>query len=147
MAPVQVKQLTPIERILNGLMGRAVRIGAAPRYMRLIEVPGRKTGKIYATPVNLLEFEGRRWLVAARGETAWVQNARAAGGVTLRRGSVTESIKLRELSAEEKPPVLKSYLDRYASQVQRFFEVPAGSRVEMLRASAARIPAFEVIKG
>ena len=33
-----------------------------------------------ATPVNLLELDGERYLVAPRGNTQWVRNARAAGG-------------------------------------------------------------------
>ncbi|HUO05818.1 MAG TPA: nitroreductase/quinone reductase family protein [Candidatus Binataceae bacterium] len=145
MADPKFKELTPIERIFNRLMGRAVRVGASPRYMRLLEVPGRKSGKVFATAVNLLDYDGRRWLVAARGDTAWSRNARAAATVTLRRGQLAEVVKLRELGADEKPPILKAYLDRFASQVQRFFDVPAGSRPEVFRASAARMPVFEIL--
>jgi deazaflavin-dependent oxidoreductase (nitroreductase family) len=136
-----------VARFFNRVMGRAVKIGFAPGYMRLLEVRGRKSGKTFTTPVNILEFEGKRWLVAARGETAWARNARAAGHVVLRRGSLAESLMVRELADADKPAVIKAFLDRFASQVQSFFEVPAGSPVEAFRASASRTPVFELIKG
>ena len=55
-------------------------MGLAHNYV--LEVRGRKSGRIYSAPIDLLEFEGRRYLVAPRGETQWVRNARAAGRVT-----------------------------------------------------------------
>ena len=47
---------------------------------RVLEVRGRTSGEPRRTPVNLLTFEDRQYLVAPRGETQWVRNARAAGG-------------------------------------------------------------------
>jgi hypothetical protein len=38
---------------------------------RVLEVRGRKSGEWRRTPVNPLEFEGRRYIVAPRGETQW----------------------------------------------------------------------------
>ena len=134
-----------LDRIFNRLMGRALRLGFAPGYMRLLEVRGRKSGKTFTTPVNVLDFNGRRWLVAARGETAWARNARAAGRVVLRRGANAESLTIRELADADKPEVIKAFLDRFASQVQRFFEVQAGSPADAFRAAAPRTPVFELI--
>jgi deazaflavin-dependent oxidoreductase (nitroreductase family) len=134
-----------LDRFFNRLMGRALRLGIAPGYMRLLEVRGRKSGKLFTTPVNLLEFEGRLMLVAARGETAWARNARAAGRVTLRRGASAKSLRVRELADADKPEVIKAFLDRFTSQVQRFFDVPAGSPPEAFRAVASRTPVFELV--
>ena len=147
IVPANFQQESTRDRILNRLMGRLVRLGFAPGYMRLLEVRGRKSGKTFTTPVNLLEYNGRRWLVAARGETAWARNARAAGHVVLRRGSRTESLLVRELADADKPEIIKAFLDRFASQVQRFFDVPAGAPADAFRASASRTPVFELIAG
>jgi len=136
-----------LDRFFNRLMGRALRLGFAPAYMRLLEVRGRKSGKAFTTPVNILDFNGRRWLVAARGETAWARNARAAGHIVLRRGSNSESLMVRELADADKPEIIKAFLDRFASQVQRFFDVPAGSPAAAFRATASRTPVFELIAG
>jgi deazaflavin-dependent oxidoreductase (nitroreductase family) len=145
--PDNFQKESSLDRFFNRLMGRLVRLGFAPGYMRLLEVRGRKSGKTFTTPVNIIEVGGKRWLVAARGETAWARNARAAGHVILRRGSAAESLMVRELADADKPEIIKAFLDRYASQVQRFFDVKAGSPVDAFRASAARTPVFELIAG
>ena len=145
--PANFQKESTLDRFFNRLMGRAVRIGFAPGYMRLLEVRGRKSGKTFITPVNLLEFQGKRWLVAARGETAWARNARAAGHVVLRRGSIAESLMVREIADADKPEIIKAFLDRFASQVQRFFDVKAGAPADAFRPSASRTPVFELIAG
>jgi deazaflavin-dependent oxidoreductase (nitroreductase family) len=144
LVPDTFQRESPLDRLFNRLMGRALRFGVAPGYMRLLEVRGRKSGKTFTTPVNLLEFQGRRWLVAARGETAWARNARAAGRVVIRRGARSESLMVREVADADKPEVIKAFVEQFASQVQRFFEVKAGSPVEAFRASAPRTPVFEL---
>jgi len=40
------------------------------------------------------------------------------------------------------PPILKAYLDRFASEVQRSFPVPKGSAVEAFNDLAPRYPVF-----
>ena len=145
--PETFQKESTLDRFFNRLMGRALKLGFAPGYMRLLEVRGRKSGKTFTTPVNVLDFNGRRWLVAARGETAWARNARAAGHVVLRRGASAESLMVRELADADKPEVIKAFLDRFASQVQRFFDVPAGSPVDAFRATASRTPVFELTAG
>ena len=143
--PDTFQKESTLDRLFNRFMGRLLRLGFAPGYMRLLEVRGRKSGKTFTTPVNILEFQGKRWLVAARGETAWARNARAAGQVVLRRGASAESLMVRELADADKPEVIKAFLDRFASQVQRFFDVPAGSPADSFRATAERTPVFELI--
>ena len=46
----------------------------------MLEVKGRKSGEWRQTPVNPLDFDGERYLVAPRGHTQWVRNMRASGG-------------------------------------------------------------------
>ena len=145
--PETFQKESTLDRFFNRFMGRLLRLGFAPGYMRLLEVRGRKSGKLFTTPVNVLDFQGKRWLVAARGETAWARNARAAGRVVLRRGASTESLTIRELADADKPEVIKAFLDRFKSQVQRFFDVPAGSPADAFRATASRTPVFELIAG
>ena len=41
-----------------------IRLGIAPAGMHLLTVQGRKSGLPRTTTVNLIEHEGRRWLVA-----------------------------------------------------------------------------------
>jgi hypothetical protein len=53
-----------VERFLNRIYGSLVGIGLGFSYNYLLQVRGRKTGKIYSTPVDLLDLNGQRFLVA-----------------------------------------------------------------------------------
>ena len=134
-----------VEAAFNRALGFLVGFGIGPSYMQLLQVQGRKTGRIYSTPVNLLEFGGKTYLVAPRGRTQWVRNAETAKEITLKRGNTRRRFRLRTLPDREKPELLKAYLERYASQVQRYFSVRAGSPAEAFRGAAAEYPAFELI--
>ena len=77
---------------------------------RVLAVRGRTSGEPRSNPVNLLELDGERYLVAPRGNTQWVRNARAAGSGQLRLGKRIEQVELVELPAGERVPVLRVYL-------------------------------------
>jgi deazaflavin-dependent oxidoreductase (nitroreductase family) len=136
---------SPFERIFSRLFGTLVGLGLGLPHNYLLQVRGRKSGSLYSTPVDVLERGGRRFLVAGRGETQWVRNARASGQVTLRKGRRAEACRLRALSDAEKPEVLKAYLDRFKMTVQRYFPIPAGSPVEHFAPVAAGYPVFELM--
>jgi hypothetical protein len=74
-------------------------------------------------PVNVLELEGQRYLVAPRGDTEWVRNLRATGRGELRRRTRVEAFRATELPDSEKPRVIEAYLARWGYQVKRYFEV------------------------
>ncbi|HXV80179.1 MAG TPA: hypothetical protein VEG60_09905, partial [Candidatus Binatia bacterium] len=57
----------------------------------------------------------------------------------------SEEFSIRLLSENEKPEILKSYLDRYKLTVQRYFPVPAGSPIETFRPLTEEYPVFELI--
>jgi deazaflavin-dependent oxidoreductase (nitroreductase family) len=136
---------TAIEALFNRALGFLVGLGIAPRYMQLLQVRGRKSGRVYSTPVNLLHVGGKPYLVAPRGRTQWVRNAEATGEVVLQRGSVRRNYRLRPVPDAEKPEILKLYLDSYKSAVQRYFPVPAGSPAPAFRDIAANYPVFELL--
>ena len=139
------RESTSIEKLFNRTFGLLVGLGIGPSYIYVLEVRGRKTGKLYSTPVDLLELDGKRYLVAPRGRTQWVRNAEASGEVTLKRGSKRETFRLRPLNDVEKLPVLKTYLDSFKVAVQRYFAIRAGSPPEAFAGVAASYPAFELL--
>ena len=61
---------TAVERIFNRVFGFLVGIGLGFSYNYLLLVRGRKVGRLYSTPINLLERGGKRFLVAPRGQTS-----------------------------------------------------------------------------
>jgi deazaflavin-dependent oxidoreductase (nitroreductase family) len=133
------------ERIFNRLFGIAIGFGLGLGHNYVLEVRGRKSGRMFSTPIDLLEFEGRRYLVAPRGEAHWVRNARAAGRVALRKGRRREEFAVREVGAAQRPELLKAYLDRFALTVQRYFPLPRESPASEFVPIAERYPVFELI--
>src|SRR5437764_11172194 len=86
------------ERIFNRIFGYLVGLGLGLRHNYLLQVRGRKTGKVYSTPIDLLELGGKRFLVAPRGRTQWVRNAEVAGVVRLKKGRKLHQFRLRPIA-------------------------------------------------
>lgn len=134
-----------LERSFNRTFGFLASIGAAPSFIYLLQVRGRKSGKIYSTAVNVMELDGKNYLVAPRGRTQWVRNAEAAGEVTLKRGRARR-FRLRSLEDSEKPKVLKTYLTNYKSAVAKFFPIPPDADLSAFTPISAGYPVFELIE-
>jgi deazaflavin-dependent oxidoreductase (nitroreductase family) len=132
--------------VFNRFVAFVTRHGVSVLGSRVLAVRGRSSGEWRTTPVNLLELDGRRYLVSARGDGQWVRNLRAAGAGELRVGNKTETFQARELGDQEKVPVLRAYLRRWKVEVGVFFEgVGPDSTDDQLQAIAPRHPAFEVL--
>ncbi|HYN67081.1 MAG TPA: nitroreductase/quinone reductase family protein [Ornithinibacter sp.] len=113
---------------------------------RVLVVRGRRSGEPRSVPVNLLELDGERYLVAPRGNTQWVRNARAAGSGELRLGRRTEPVELVEVPVGQRVPVLRVYLTRWGWEVGRFVEgLSKGSTDAEIAAVAPGMPVFHVI--
>lgn len=131
--------------VFNRIVAGLTRAGISVLGSRVLEVPGRKTGEPRRTPVNLLEFEGTRYLIAPRGPTQWVRNLRASGRGRLLLGRRAEPFTATELSDDEKPPLLRAYLKRWKAEVGIFFDgVGPDSSDEELRRIAPDHPVFRL---
>ena len=134
-----------LEALFNRAFGFLVGLGIGPAYMQLLQVRGRKTGRVYSSPVNLLRFNDKPYLVAPRGRTQWVRNAEATGEIVLKRGSISQKYRLQPLADAEKPEILKFYLESYKSAVQRYFPVRAGSPAAAFAPIASNYPVFALL--
>src|SRR5206468_6443931 len=112
MAAADARYLAPNRRdhVFNRFVARLTRLGFSVWGSRVLYVRGRSSGEWRSTPVNLLTYEGARYLVAPRGQTQWVRNMRAAGGGELHVGRRVEPFTYTELADAEKPAVLRAYL-------------------------------------
>jgi deazaflavin-dependent oxidoreductase (nitroreductase family) len=132
--------------VFNRLVAFLTRHGVSILGSRVLAVKGRTSGAWRTTPVNLLEFEGHKYLVSPRGEGQWVKNLRVAGTGELRVGSRVDEFRGRELSDDEKVPVLRAYLKRWKAEVGIFFDgVGPDSTDQQLRDISHKHPAFEVL--
>lgn len=136
---------TAVERAFNRAFGFLVGLGLGFSHNYLLQVRGRKSGRIYSAPIDLLELGGKRFLVAPRGRTQWVRNAEAAGEVTRKKGKTRLKFRLRTIPDADKPEILKAYLDSFKREVQRYFPVPAGSPPQAFGPLVQSYPAFELI--
>ena len=133
------------KHVFNPSVAGLTRLGVSLVGSRVLEVRGRKSGEWRGTPVNPLGFEGERYIVAPRGETQWVRNLRASGEGRLRKGHRTEAFTATEVPDEEKLPLLRAYLKKWAWEVGAFFQgVGADAPDDELRRIAPLHPVFRV---
>ena len=133
------------QHLFNPIVAGLTRIGISIWGSRVLEVPGRTTGELRTTPVNVLTVDGRQYLVAPRGETQWVKNVRAAGSCRLRVGRRVTDARLIELADDDKPAILRPYLQRWKWEVGQFFYgIGPDASDEALRSVAPGYPVFEV---
>jgi len=131
--------------VFNGLVSGLTKLGISVLGSRTLSVRGRTSGEWRSTPVNLLTLESRHYLVAARGQTQWVRNLRAAGSGELRVGRRVQPFTAVELDDAAKVPVLRAYLTRWKWEVGVFFHgVSPSSSDEEFVSAGPNHPVFEV---
>ena len=135
-----------MDRLAGQVFAALLRVGIGFQHNFILEVRGRKSGRVFSTPVNLLIHDGKTYLCASRGETQWVRNARVAGRVTLVKGSRRAEYPVRELPVADRPEPLKEFLDRFATSVQRYYPVKKGAPVSAFAECAGTMPVFELTR-
>jgi deazaflavin-dependent oxidoreductase (nitroreductase family) len=148
-SPRLVTPATPMARrmlrLSNAVVAAATRLGISILGSRVLYVRGRKSGEWRSTPVNLLTYEGNRYLVSPRGHTQWVRNMRVAGGGELRVGRRVERFTATELPDEQKPALLRGYLRRWKFEVGMFFDgIGPDASDEKLLEIAPGYPVFQI---
>lgn len=134
-----------LARVMNRAIAAVHGLGIAPNYLVTLEVVGRRSGRAIAFPLAMAVVDGQRYVVSMLGpDVAWVRNLRAADGRALLRHGKTERVRLEEIPAEERAPVLKAYI-RKAPGARPHLGVDKDASLEKLRALAPRIPVFRVL--
>jgi deazaflavin-dependent oxidoreductase (nitroreductase family) len=131
-------------RAINWWFERLTRLGVGASYRHILTVPGRRTGQPRSTPVDVIELNGHRWLVAGYGPANWVLNARANGEVELSRGGQTGRYKIAEAGAEDAVPVLRKYISEIRV-TRRYFDANPSSSDAAVAAELPRHPVLRLI--
>jgi deazaflavin-dependent oxidoreductase (nitroreductase family) len=133
-------------KVMNPAVAILTKAGISVWGSRVLEVRGRKSGDLRRTPVNLLELDGRQYLVSARGNGQWVRNVRAADGrLTLRLGRHRDERTAEEVPDSEKSAVLRAYLRKWKAEVGIFFDgVTADSEESDLLRIGPKHPVFRL---
>src|SRR5690349_13782568 len=98
-----------VGRIINPLVAL---LGAKPA----LATRGYRTGQWRTVPVNVLEREGRRYLVSTRGDAFWVRNLRHSPEAELRRRGRAERVRATLVPEADRPPLIAAYVDRWRSE-------------------------------
>jgi hypothetical protein len=77
------------KNVFNRIVNWLTRLGISVYGSRILAGRGRTSGEWRTTPVNMLTYEGERYLVAPHGVTQWVRNIRVSGEGELRLGRGT----------------------------------------------------------
>lgn len=104
-----------ISNVMNPLFKMT---GAFP----VVTVRGRRTGKLYSTPINVLDYNGAKYLVSPRGETGWSKNLRVTGEATLKMKGAEQRYHATEIPPEQRAPIIGAYLERWGAQTRSQFD-------------------------
>jgi hypothetical protein len=134
-----------IAKILNRAWAAVASSGVASNYLATLEVSGRKSGRTISLPVVIAIVDGQRYLVSMLGEDVnWVRNVRAAGGRAVLRSGGREQVRLEELPAGQRPPILKAYLQR-APGARPHVPVSKDAALAEFQRVAAEFPVFRLV--
>ena len=133
-----------VARFLNAAQARLAPAGIGPRWLVMVEVTGRRSGKTISFPAVIADYDGGRYLVSMLGEdTSWVRNVRASGGHAVLRHGGREPVMLHEIDVDQRAPILRCYLQR-ASGARAHIPVDYRAPVEAFEPIAARYPVFGI---
>ncbi|MEU1511199.1 nitroreductase/quinone reductase family protein [Streptomyces sp. NPDC005811] len=136
---------SPINVRFNSVIGWLARHGVSLMGSAEMSVRGRKSGQMQRIPVNPHTYKGVQFLVSARGHSQWVRNMRVAGGGELRVGRKVRTFTAVEVPDEEKPAILRTYLEKWGWEVNQYFNgVTAKSTDEEIVAAAPDHPVFRI---
>ncbi|MBK8022789.1 MAG: nitroreductase family deazaflavin-dependent oxidoreductase [Chloroflexi bacterium] len=134
-----------IAQILNAGWRWVHSSGLLPNYLVTLEVIGRKSGRIISLPVVVALVDGQRYLVSMLGEDVqWVLNVRAAQGKAFIRAGRRTEVRLEEVPAAQRPPILKAYLRR-APGARPHVPVNKDAPLSEFTAVAGAIPVFRIV--
>jgi F420H(2)-dependent quinone reductase len=136
-----------VAAVLNRWSASLGSAGVWPGRLATLEVRGRRSGRVISLPVVIAKYEGERYLVAMLGEgTSWVRNVRAAGGQAVLRHGVAEPVRLEEVDASIRPPILRRYLE-VAPGGRPHIPVDRRAPLAEFEQIAARYPVFRIHPG
>lgn len=134
-----------LARMMNRASAAVFARGVAVDYLATLEVTGRKSGRTFSLPVVIAIVEGQRYLVSMLGEkVSWVQNVRAAGGKAVLRSGRREAVRLEEVPAIQRAPILKAYLQR-APGARPHVPVDKDAPLAEFEKIAPTLPVFRVV--
>ena len=108
----------------------------------ILTTTGATSGERRDVVITPVEIEGRRYLVAPYGATAWVRNLRSHPRATLSHGGASIRIIATEVGDEEAGRALAKYYADNRKYVAEYMDVPGDKTITDFIAAADRYPVF-----
>jgi deazaflavin-dependent oxidoreductase (nitroreductase family) len=141
----QGRRPNKLARIMNRISALVFARGVARDYLVTLEVTGRRSGRRISLPLVMAVMDGQRYLVSMLGEkAAWVQNVRAENGKAVLQHGRREEVRLEEIPADQRAPVLKAYLQR-APGARPHVPIDKDAALSEFVRIADQIPVFRVL--
>ena len=137
----------------RALVTRLLRLGLPMGPNVLMTITGRKSGQPRTVPVAILKADGREFVFAAFGETAWVHNLRAARAATIHRGRRRHEVRAVEVDETTAAHALEVGLrsvmrvPRIGPMIAGWYGIDRRSTAADFAESARHHPAFELLPG
>lgn len=135
---------TRLGKLVNGALAWWSGLGLTPRVLLTLQVRGRRSGLLRTHVLVVARHGGQRYLVSMLGDGSdWVRNVRAAGGEAFIKRGRSRRVKLTEVPAEERGPILKAYC-QVATSGRRHFPVRHDAPPSEFTAVATDYPVFRI---
>lgn len=133
-----------LARRINGATARVAAAEHGPSQLYMLEVRGRRSGKMIRFPLVAAECDGARYLVSMLGDnTNWVRNLRAANGRAILTRGRREAVQLDEVDSGERGEILRRYL-ACSPGAQSHIDISLTASAEDFRQLASHYPIFRV---
>jgi deazaflavin-dependent oxidoreductase (nitroreductase family) len=135
---------TRLGKLATGILAWVAGLGILPPVLLTLQVRGRRSGRLHSKILVVAEHEGQRYLVSMLGNhSEWVRNVRAAGGDAIVKRGRSRPVRLTEIPAKERGPILKEYC-RVATSGRHHIPVSYDAPVSEFDAAAERYPVFRI---
>jgi hypothetical protein len=119
-------------------------LGLTPPVLLTLRVRGRHSNRLRDTVLVVAQHEGRSYLVSMLGDRSeWVRNVRAAGGEAFVKRGRLRPVRLTEIPARERGPILKAYC-QVATSGRLHFPISHHAPLPEFEAVAERYPVFRI---
>jgi deazaflavin-dependent oxidoreductase (nitroreductase family) len=133
--------------VLDRFMSWFATRGVAPDFLVTLEVPGRRSGRIYSIPLVVAVVDGERYLVSMLGaDVGWVHNLEASGGRAVLLHGKREEVRLEEVPVEQRARLLKPFLKR-ALGARMHIAVDKDAPLSEFEKVAPTLPVYRIIAG
>lgn len=135
---------TRFGRLWTRLFAWVSGLGLTPQLLLTLQVKDRTTGHLQDTILAVAGYQGHRYLVSMLGNgSEWVQNVRAAGGQACIKRGRSYPVRLVEIPANERAPIIKAWC-QVATSGREHLPVSSHAPVADFEAIAADYPVFRI---